>query len=92
MFRVNVGEENIYTFTVRDNNDFNVTIAGGTPDGGILSDNGDGMYSFLWRPEVTPIITELSFIWIVQEVQLFTLPLCSCVLVSMEEYAPQKEF
>ena len=60
VFRVNVGEENIYLFTVKDTVSFNVTVEGG--DCGILSDNGDGEYSFTWTPEVIPRISSLSFV------------------------------
>lgn len=60
-FHVNVGEANIYTFTVMDANDFNVTIEGGAPKGGILSDDGDGMYTFIWTPIAIPT-REMSFI------------------------------
>ena len=57
-----MGEESIYTLIVNDTNNFNVTIEGGAPDGGILSDNGDGEYSFTWTPEVIPLISNLSFV------------------------------
>ena len=58
---MNVGEENIYTFTVNDTNDFNFTIAGGVPQGGDLVDEGDGTYTFIWTPQVTPT-AGLSFV------------------------------
>ena len=54
IFFVNVGEENIYAFTGNDTNDFNVTIAGGVPEGGVLNDEGDGVYTFMWTPPATP--------------------------------------
>lgn len=53
--------ENIYTFTVTDSNDFNVTIVGGAPLGGMLIDNGDGIYIFIWTPQEAPI-RPLSFL------------------------------
>ena len=64
MFRVNGREENIYTFTVTDTDDFNVTVELGMLDEGILLNSGNinGTYSFSWRPEMTPNITELSFV------------------------------
>ena len=62
MFRVNVGEENIHTFTVNDTDDFNVTIEGGAPEGGVLTDGGDGEYTFTWTPGVIPNISGLAFI------------------------------
>ena len=62
VFHVNVGEESIYTFQVNDTNDFNVTIEGGTPEGGVLSDDGNGMYTFSWTTEVIPSISGLSFV------------------------------
>ena len=55
-----MGEENIYLFTVIDTVSFNVAVEGG--DGGILSDNGDGEYSFTWTPEVISFISGLSFV------------------------------
>lgn len=61
LFLVNVGEENVYTFDVNDTDDFTVTIDGGAPQGGILSDDGDGMYTFRWTPQATPT-RELGFI------------------------------
>ena len=57
-----MGEENIYIFNVNDTSNFNITIEGGAPDGGILSDNGDGEYSFTWTPGVIPLISSLSFV------------------------------
>ena len=54
IFYVNVGEENVYTITVNDTDDFNVTIAGGVPEGGVLNDEGDGVYTFIWTPPATP--------------------------------------
>ena len=62
VFRVNVGEENIYILIANDTSNFNVTIEGGAPDGAILSDIGDGEYSFKWTPEVIPLISSLSFV------------------------------
>ena len=56
-----VGEKNVYTFTVNDTSDFNVTIEGGAPEGGALSDDGDGVYTFTWTPPTTPA-GGLSFI------------------------------
>lgn len=61
VFRVNVGEENIYTFTVVDDNDFNVTIEGEAPQGSVFLDNGDGTYTFIWTPTSIPT-EELSFL------------------------------
>ncbi len=61
MFRVNVGEENTYIFKVTDSNDFNVTVEGGAPQGSILSDDGEGTYTFKWTPTDIPT-TELSFL------------------------------
>lgn len=61
VFRVNVGEENVYVFTVNDTNDFTVAVEGGTPEGGVLSDDGQGTYTLRWTPESTPT-TELVFI------------------------------
>ena len=61
VFRVNVGEENVYTFTVNDTNEFNVTIEGGAPVGSVLSDDGNGAYTFTWTPPATPA-GGLSFI------------------------------
>lgn len=57
VFVVNVGEENIYHFTVEDhifNNDITVEIRGGIPEGGILSNNGNGQFYFTWTPRVSP--------------------------------------
>ena len=54
IFSVNVGDENVYTFSVNDTNDFNVTIAGGVPVGGVLNDEGNGVYTFIWTPPATP--------------------------------------
>lgn len=54
MFDVIVGEENIYTFTVTDDNNFTVTLDGGAPQGGLLFDDGEGRYTFRWTPETTP--------------------------------------
>ncbi len=54
VFTVTVGVENIHTFTVTDPDGFTVTISGGTPQGGLLFDEGDGIYSFRWTPETTP--------------------------------------
>ena len=62
MFLVTVGEENVYTFSVNDSNDFNVTVEGGVPDGGVLSDDGDGNYTFTWTLETVPNITGLPFL------------------------------
>lgn len=60
-FRVNVGEANIYTFKVTDTNDFSVMIDGGMPDGGDLTDDGAGTYTFTWTPEAIPT-RGLSFV------------------------------
>lgn len=57
-----VGEENAYIFTVNDTDNFNVAIDLGVLDEGTLLDDGDGMYTFLWRPEMFPNITGVSFI------------------------------
>ena len=62
VFHVNVGEENIYTFTVNDTDDFNVTIEGGAPKDGVLTDDGDGEYTFTWTPGVIPNISGLSLV------------------------------
>lgn len=59
MFRVNVGEENIYTFTVTDTDDFNVTVDD-QPEDSILFDDGNGTYMFIWTPLTIPI-SELTF-------------------------------
>ncbi len=61
IFFITVGEENIYSFTFVDTNHFNVTIDGGTPIGGILSDDGKGTYTFRWTPTSSPE-KPLSFI------------------------------
>ena len=60
-FRVNVGEENIYIFTVVDDNDFNVTIQGVAPQGSVFVDNEDDTYTFTWTPTSIPA-EELSFV------------------------------
>ncbi len=62
MFLVNVGEENLYTFTVNDTDDFNVTKVGGIPEGGVLSEDGYGEYTFTWTPGVIPNISGLLFV------------------------------
>ena len=51
---MNIGEDNVYTFSVDDTNDFNVTVEGGLPDGGIFSDEGAGNYIFTWTPGAIP--------------------------------------
>ena len=61
VFRVNVREENVYTFNVVDTNDFNVTVQGGAPQGSVLSDDGAGTYTFKWTPIAIPT-TELTFL------------------------------
>lgn len=60
-FRVNVREENVYVFTVNDTNNFTVVIEGGTPQGGVLSDDGQGTYTFRWMP-TSPPTEELVFV------------------------------
>lgn len=62
VFLVNVGEKNVYTFIVNDTNDFNVTVEGEMPEGGILSNDGDGTYTFTWTLGITPNLSGLSFI------------------------------
>ena len=52
----------MYTFAVNDTDDFNVTIEGGVPEGGVLSDYGDGEYTFTWTPGIIPNISGLSFV------------------------------
>ena len=44
----------VYTFSVNDTNDFNVTIEGGVPDGGVFSDDGAGTYTLTWTPGAVP--------------------------------------
>ena len=53
-FPVIVGQENIYSFIVSDTNDYTVSIDGGTPEGGVLSDDGEGGYTFAWTPHFVP--------------------------------------
>ena len=53
-FHVTVGEENIYNFRVSDTNDYIVSIDEGTPEGGVLSDDGEGGYTFTWTPQSVP--------------------------------------
>jgi hypothetical protein len=60
LFRVNVGEENTYTFTVNDTNNFTVVVGGATQDGA-LSEDGDGVYTFRWTPRSFPT-RDLTFI------------------------------
>ena len=55
IFKVTVGTENIYTFSVKDADDnFTVTIVGGAPNGGQLVHNGEGMYSLHWMVSTIP--------------------------------------
>ena len=55
IFNVTVGTENIYIFSVQDNDDnFTVTIEGEVPDIGQLVDNGEGMYTFRWMLSSIP--------------------------------------
>lgn len=61
LFRVNIREENIYTFEVNDTGNFTVMIEGGAPPGGVLSDDGDGTYTFTWTPQSIPT-RELEFV------------------------------
>ena len=61
MFIVTVGVENVYRFSVVDDGDFNVTIEGGAPPGGVLSDDGLGTYTFTWTPTSVPT-APLSFV------------------------------
>ncbi len=64
VFRVNVGEENVYTFTVIDytfNEIMTVEVQGGTPLGGSLSSDGNATYTFVWTPETSPT-SALSFV------------------------------
>lgn len=60
VFRVNVGVENSYTFTVNDTDDFTVALEE-APEGGVLSDDGDGVYTFRWTPTTIPT-RELVFV------------------------------
>lgn len=64
MFRVTVGEENIYTFTITDYyyiDGYSVEIEGGTPPGGNLTSDGNTTFTFSWTPETVPTHA-LSFI------------------------------
>ena len=61
-FLVTVDEENSYTFSANDSNDFNVTLEGEEFDDGVLSHDGNGTYTFTWRPVTIPNITQLSFV------------------------------
>ena len=61
VFNVTVRLDNVYTFMVMDSNNFTVTIEGGTPQGGLLTNDGEGRYVFRWTPETTPT-TALVFI------------------------------
>ena len=61
VFLVNVREENVYTFQVMDSNNFNVSIVNGTPSGSVLTDDGEGMYTFKWTPLDIPT-KELTFL------------------------------
>ena len=55
IFKVTVGTENIYTFSVKDADDnFTVTIVGGAPNGGQLVHNGKGMYTLHWMMLAIP--------------------------------------
>ena len=61
---MNVGEENVYTFTVRDNyfiDGYSVVIEGGTPQGGNLTDDGSITFTFVWTPQSIPT-RSLTFI------------------------------
>ena len=82
VFLVTVGEESIYTFSVNDSNDFNVTVEGGVPDGGVLSDDGNGTYTFAWMLEALPNISGLSFVAIdsvgAASIHSPSLQLCAC--------------
>lgn len=49
-FRVTVGQEAIYNFTVVDGEySFTVEVVGGLPVGAALEDRGGGMYYFIWN-------------------------------------------
>ncbi len=61
MFNVTVGVQNIYTFRVSDSNNFTVAIDELMPQGSQLFDDGNGRYTFRWRPESSPS-TILSFV------------------------------
>jgi hypothetical protein len=54
VFNVTVGRENIYNFRVSDSSTFTVTVDGGVPQGGILTDDGEGRYTFRWTPVAIP--------------------------------------
>ena len=55
IFKVTVGTENIYTFSVEDADDtFTVTILGETPNRGQLVHNGEGMYTLHWMMSAIP--------------------------------------
>ena len=55
IFKVTVGTENIYTFSVKDADDnFTVTLLGGAPNGGQLVNNGEGMYTLHWMVSAIP--------------------------------------
>ena len=78
-----VGEESIYTFSVNDSNDFNITIEGGVPEGGVLSDDGNGTYTFTWTLDTLPMnFSGLSFVAIdsvgAASIHSPSLQLCAC--------------
>lgn len=54
VFRVDVREENVYTFKVTDTDALTVEIEGGVPAGSFLLDDGNGLYTFTWTPEMIP--------------------------------------
>ena len=62
-FRVTVGQEAVYQFTVIDDagDNFTVEVVGGLPPSSSLTDDGEGSYTFRWTLQ-EPTTTELSFI------------------------------
>ena len=61
-FRVTVGQEAVYQFTVIDDSgdNFTVEVVGGIPPNATLSDDGEGSYTFTWTL-LEPTTTELVF-------------------------------
>ena len=61
-FRVTVGQEAVYQFTVNDDagDNFTVEVVGGLPPSSSLTDDGEGSYTFRWTLQ-EPTTDELSF-------------------------------